>query len=64
MRERYNLNQMLKEIESESNNSQCQNTNVKGTQEDISKLFSKKKLGNSTLGTQIEPANNSNQADK
>lgn len=64
MRERYDLNDMLKEIESESNISQSQKKNVKGTQEDISKLFSQKKLGSSKLGKPKQPANNSNQAEE
>lgn len=64
MRELYDLNDMLKEIESESNVSASQKKNQLSNQEDISKLFPQKKLGSSKLGKKIEPENSTNQADK
>ncbi len=64
MRERYDLNKMLKEIESESIISTCQKKNQKSNQEDISKLFSKKKLGSSALGKPKQTANKPNKAEE
>ncbi len=50
MRERYDLNEMLKEIKSESDVDLAPKKNEKVTQTDISKLFGKNKLKEIKLG--------------